>query len=252
MRPAPTSPSVVSIQHDVRAHFGWTYEADRVSAAQLREACNHHPSAEAFGWSASGRAETMEVIRTALVQAQQVVLVGAGVEIEDMNQTWAEGTVFVAADGAVGACLGQDVVCVVTDLDGEPHLSRAVEQNIPLVVHAHGDNVNAWRHALQQWSAKGGIPLMLTHQCDEHHDDMYNVGGFTDGDRAACFIRSLGVPNERVRYMGYTTDRVGSWSGATNPERKLAKLVWMERVLDLLDPEWPSRQLPAPPTAERT
>ncbi|MEC8168412.1 MAG: hypothetical protein VX052_05295, partial [Candidatus Thermoplasmatota archaeon] len=100
MRPAPTSPSVVSIQHDVRAHFGWTYEADRVSAAQLREACNHHPSAEAFGWSASGRAETLEIIRTALVQAQQVVLVGAGVEIEDMNRTWAEGTVFVAADGA--------------------------------------------------------------------------------------------------------------------------------------------------------
>ena len=93
---------------------------------------------------------------------------------------------------------------------------------------------------------------MLTHQCDEQYDDMYNVGGFTDGDRAACFIRSLGVPNERVQYMGYTTDRVGSWSGTTNPERKLAKLVWMERVLDLLDPEWPSRQLSAPPTAERT
>ena len=152
MRLRPTSPSVVSIQHDVRAHFGWTYEADRVSAAQLRKACNHHPSAEAFGWSASGRPRRWRSFEPHWCK-REVVLVGAGVEIEDMNRTWAEGTVFVVADGAVGACLGQDVVCVRPTLTESPTFPMRSSKTFRSLSTAHGDNVNAWRHAVQQWSA---------------------------------------------------------------------------------------------------
>ena len=141
------------------------------------------------------------------------------------------------------ACLGRvEVVCVVSDLDGEPHLSKAVERNIPLVVHAHGDNIETWQACLTRWASSGGIPLVLTHQCDDVYEDAYNVGGFTDGDRAACFLLALGVPVERLSFVGYSTDRVGPWSGATDPDRKLAKLAWMARVLDLIDPNWVQRR----------
>ena len=174
-------PPLVALQHEVRAHFGWGYEADQRSAAMLREACNHHPMAETYGWSPPAREATFENIRQALMQAQHIVLVGAGASVDDLAQPWEEGTVFVAADGAVGACLDRvEVVCVVTDLDGEPHLSQAIERNIPLVVHAHGDNMETWQACLQRWASSGGIPLMLTHQCDDVYDDAYNVGGFTD------------------------------------------------------------------------
>jgi len=236
-------PSLVALQHEVRADFGWGYEADQRSAAMLREACNHHPMGGTCGWSPLARAATLEKIHEALKQAQHIVLVGAGVREDDLEQAWEEGTVFVAADGAVGACLDRvEVVCVVSDLDGEPHLSKAVERRIPLVVHAHGDNMETWQGCLQRWSSSGGTPLVLTHQCEDQYEDMYNVGGFTDGDRAACFVLALGIPKERISFVGYSTDRVGPWSGATDPERKLSKLAWMARVLDLIDQDWVDRR----------
>ena len=49
---------------------------------------------------------------------------------------------------------------------------------------------------------------------------MFNPGGFTDGDRALCFIQALGRSLENVECIGFRTDVVGSWSGTTNPERK--------------------------------
>ena len=235
--------SLVALQHEVRAHFGWGYEADQRSAAMLREACNHHPQAEGCGWTAEAREATLSRLHQTLTEAQHIVLVGAGVREEEFDQAWDEGTVFVAADGAVGACLDRvEVVCVVSDLDGEPHLSKAVERNIPLVVHAHGDNIETWQTCLQRWALSGGIPLVLTHQCDEVYEDAYNVGGFTDGDRAACFLLAMGIPTERMSFVGYSTDRVGPWSGTTDPQRKLAKLAWMARVLDLIDATWSQRR----------
>ena len=172
---APTP--LVALQHDVRATLGGATSrpAECIDAALGLQST---PQAEASGWTPAARTQTLERIHDALMQARHIVLVGAGVAENDIEQPWEEGTVFVAADGAVGACLGRvDVVCVVTDLDGEPHLSKAVESNIPLVVHAHGDNTATWRTCLQRWSASGGVPMVLTHQCDDVYDDAFNVGG---------------------------------------------------------------------------
>ena len=243
MWPSP-APRLLAIQHEVRLHFGWAYEEDVSSAASLRDACNHHTKAEQLNWTAPQRAETLKRLQEEIASAETVVLVGAGVRTESMEREWDDKTVFIAADGAVGACLGRvDVLCVVSDLDGEPHLSEAAQQGIPLIIHAHGDNVEAWNRCLHQWASSGGIPLVLTHQSDEVYSDMHNVGGFTDGDRAACFLAWLGVESEKVRYVGFASDHVGPWSGTTEPARKLAKLAWMDQILYLIDPAWKTRRI---------
>ena len=243
MWPSP-APRLLAIQHEVRLHFGWAYEEDVSSAASLRDACNHHPEAEQLNWTAPQRAETLKRLQEEIASAETVVLVGAGVRTESMEREWDDKTVFIAADGAVGACLGRvDVLCVVSDLDGEPHLSEAAQQGIPLIIHAHGDNVEAWDRCLHQWASSGGIPLVLTHQSDEVYSDMHNVGGFTDGDRAACFLAWLGVESEKVRYVGFASDHVGPWSGTTEPARKLAKLAWMDQILHLIDSAWKTRRI---------
>ena len=243
MWPSP-APRLLAIQHEVRLHFGWAYEEDVSSAASLRDACNRHPEAEQLNWTAPQRAETLKRLQEEIASAETVVLVGAGVRTESMEREWDDKTVFIAADGAVGACLGRvDVLCVVSDLDGEPHLSEAAQQGIPLIIHAHGDNVEAWNRCLHQWASSGGIPLVLTHQSDEVYSDMHNVGGFTDGDRAACFLAWLGVESEKVRYVGFASDHVGPWSGTTEPDRKLAKLAWMDQILYLIDPAWKTRRI---------
>ena len=243
MWPSP-APRLLAIQHEVRLHFSWAYEEDVSSAASLRDACNHHPEAEQLNWTAPQRAETLKRLQEEIASAETVVLVGAGVRTESMEREWDDKTVFIAADGAVGACLGRvDVLCVVSDLDGEPHLSEAAQQGIPLIIHAHGDNVEAWDRCLHQWASSGGVPLVLTHQSDEVYSDMHNVGGFTDGDRAACFLAWLGVESEKVRYVGFASDHVGPWSGTTEPARKLAKLAWMDQILHLIDSAWKTRRI---------
>ena len=63
---------------------------------------------------------------------------------------------------------------------------------------------------------------------------MHNPGGFTDGDRAVCFLIALGLDAERIKMLGTRSDIVGKWSGATDPERKVVKLQWMDRVIRML------------------
>ena len=228
----------IQIQDEVRQHFGWAHEDDAKSAVALLSACENHPHAEAFGWSRPARNTTLERIRGVLTTADSVVLVGAAAQRKELDRSWPGGTVFVAADGAVGACL--DLVmpaCVVTDLDGGEHLDAAVSRGVPLFVHAHGDNLSTWARLLRAWSSNPP-QLVLTHQCRNPIEGMLNPGGFTDGDRAACLMRWLGVEEEKVIFVGYSTDRVGPWSGTTDPVRKLEKLVWMATVLDLVSPKW--------------
>lgn len=230
--------ALIGVQDRVRAHFGWSYQADVTSAIGLRNVCNEHPQANLFGWSPERRAETLEAVRERLLDAARVVLVGAAASREHLDRAWPSGTEFVAADGAVGACLGLvEPVCVVTDLDGGVHLDGAVDNGIPLIVHAHGDNAKTWSTMLQRWTAKPPR-LVLTHQTHEHHPDMFNPGGFTDGDRAVCFVRWLGVQNERIHLLGYDETRVGPWSGTTDPVRKMEKLSWMAQILDMVYPLW--------------
>ena len=76
-------------------------------------------------------------------------------------------------------------------------------------------------------------PVILTHQTPENLEGMYNPGGFTDGDRAVCFVMSQNVSCNQIRLRGFQTHSIGRWTGRTNPERKMRKLEWMSRVLDI-------------------
>ena len=76
--------------------------------------------------------------------------------------------------------------------------------------------------------------MILTHQVKEQIDGLENFGGFTDGDRAVCLALALGVNLQDVTLVGFSTTKVGKWSGQTNPERKLEKLDWMLKVLEII------------------
>ena len=77
--------------------------------------------------------------------------------------------------------------------------------------------------------------MVLTHQTKSTIEGMSNPGGFTDGDRAACIVRSIGVPVESISMLGTRTDVVGHWSGITDENAKLEKLKWMSKVLEILE-----------------
>jgi 2-amino-4-hydroxy-6-hydroxymethyldihydropteridine diphosphokinase len=138
----------------------------------------------------------------------------------------------VAADGATSACLAAGLVptLVVTDLDGPvPSEIAANRRGSLVVVHGHGDNLPALSEWVPQfpgelvgsWSGPPRGPLI-------------NVGGFTDGDRAAFLAEHCGAP--RILLWGFDFDRVEE-QDPSKRARKLAKLTWARQLLQLLAEE---------------
>lgn len=135
----------------------------------------------------------------------------------------------VAADGAARRCLEAGLVpeVVVTDLDG-PVASEvsANARGALVVVHAHGDNVAALTRWVPEFTGE-----LAGSWAGPPERGLLNVGGFTDGDRAAYLAAHLGA--RRVLLWGFDFEHVDETEG---PERlrKLAKLAWARRDLDLL------------------
>jgi uncharacterized Rossmann fold enzyme len=224
--------ALLSIQDKIRIDFGWDLKNDLQSATALQQSC--------LGVDAVKCAT--ERLITILKKAEEIVILGAAVEPEDLLLLNGNCQ-FVAADGSVGVFdelppqIAQSawarLALVVSDGDGGEAMLRASQQKIPFALHAHGDNQDEWRELLP--ILKQNCPtLILTHQCPEPIEGMHNPGGFTDGDRAACIVAACGIPANKVRLIGFRSDEIGRWTGITDPVRKLRKLKWMEAVLDIL------------------
>jgi len=132
----------------------------------------------------------------------------------------------VAADGAARTCLGAGLVpsVITTDLDGPvPAEIEANGRGAFVVVHAHGDNVAA----LERWV--GEFPGELAGSwAGPPRDGLLNVGGFTDGDRAAYLAEELGA--RRILLWGFDPGTVEE-ADAPAAELKRRKLAWAARAL---------------------
>jgi 2-amino-4-hydroxy-6-hydroxymethyldihydropteridine diphosphokinase len=142
----------------------------------------------------------------------------------------------VAADGATEVCLGAAIVpaVIVTDLDGPVPAEIAANRRGSLaVVHAHGDNVPALSEWVPQFPGElagswSGPPRAA----------LLDVGGFTDGDRAAFLAEHVGA--RRILLWGFDFDSVDE-RDADARERKRAKLGWAREMLGVLARHAPGR-----------
>ena len=204
-----TNQDSILIQDEIREYFGWSLESDYQSALSLVKMC---------------KSPTTNIELTGKVT---VVGAAAPTGFIPTNPT-------VVADGAIGAISDLSLVkLIVTDGDGSPYIENALNIGIPICLHAHGDNIDAWSNILSLVDTEQQV--ILTHQTPYSIDGMYNPGGFTDGDRAVCIALALGATE--IELIGFSTDEVGAWSGATDEKRKLIKLKWMNKVLSLLSLE---------------
>ena len=233
----PVPNELITLQGEVRQAFGWSLDADDSSAMEMEKCFSEkHPFGQE-AWSIESRKAALLSLKQSICSAERLVIIGAGSESIQTHQY--PGAKFVAADGAVGAIDDLSrVLCVVSDGDGAEHLERAARHGIHIVLHAHGDNADIWKHLASKWANfDSPPPLTLTYQSMKQYDGMYNPGGFTDGDRALCLIRALGRSLDVVECIGFRTDYVGPWSGTTDPLRKKQKLRWMEESMRRLGVE---------------
>ena len=132
----------------------------------------------------------------------------------------------LAADGATATCLEAGLVpsVIVTDLDGPvPALLAANRRGSLVVIHGHGDNLAELEEWVPQFSGE-----LAGSWAGPPRASLLDVGGFTDGDRAAYLAEHVGA--RRILLWGFDFERVDELepSGAA---RKLAKLRWARALL---------------------
>jgi uncharacterized Rossmann fold enzyme len=169
-----------------------------------------------------GREQPLQAAE-AKVRGHSVVVVGNAPSLEkELDGLQESDAVFIAADGATSVLLKRGIVpdIVVTDLDGPfPAILKANQTGSIVVVHAHGDNLDALKKYVPQLER-----IIGTVQCHPP-PGLYNFAGFTDGDRCVFLAKELGAAS--IKLVGFDFD-----DESVTP-RKKKKLAWAKKLIDL-------------------
>ena len=173
-----------------------------------------------------------------LLSGKPVLVFGAGPSLEeDLQQIVKKNLLrkctIISADGATTALLQlAEVVLdvVVTDLDGNiDDLLRADGLGSVMMVHGHGDNISRLRKYVPKFKNVIGTTQV------EPRPNVYNFGGFTDGDRAVFLAVAMGA--KLVALAGMDLGQiVGKYSKkqVRSVEVKISKLKICKELLEWL------------------
>lgn len=141
---------------------------------------------------------------------------------QEMDTLPSIGAALIAADGAAAVMLKKGIVpdIVVSDLDGPfPAILEACQRGAIIVVHAHGDNLDALKRYVPQLEN-----IIGTCQC-RPPAGLYNFGGFTDGDRSVFLAKELGASS--IKLVGF------DFEDQSVTPRKRKKLAWAKRLIEV-------------------
>ena len=163
--------------------FGFSREGDEKSAQVLDEILSQEGCL------------TLEDLSKIVGFSDKFILFGAGPSLKEHIQYVKENYdlkeyVLVSADGATTALIEERLVpdIVATDLDGNlDDILLANLRGANIVVHAHGDNLDKIVNITSFFTN-----VLGTTQA-QPVGNLYNFGGFTDGDRALFLIVALGA-----------------------------------------------------------
>ncbi|MDO5845377.1 MAG: DUF115 domain-containing protein [Methanocorpusculum sp.] len=168
-------------------YFGFSREADEQSAKILSGLLPH---------------DDLLLLINAIEGADIIVAGNSPSLAKDITKTDFTGSCIIAADAAARklntAGIRPDVI--FSDLDGlDDDFLAMNEKGTILVIHAHGDNIPL----VKSWLPKVKGPVIGTTQSTPL-DNVYNFGGFSDGDRAVFAAHELG--GRTVKLIGFDLD----------------------------------------------
>ncbi|MCF0227073.1 MAG: DUF115 domain-containing protein [Methanobrevibacter sp.] len=214
--------------------FGFSRDGDESSASTLNILLNLQGSLTF---------EDLQDKITNCRDADKVIVFGAGPSLKnsviklkrdyDLNDY-----VLISADGATTALIEEKIVpdIVVTDLDGNiDDILIANTRDAAVVVHAHGDN----EESLLKYTEYFTNVLGTTQS--KPFGNLYNFGGFTDGDRAVFLAVALGAKDILLAGMDFG-DVVTKYSRPNNKnllepadDIKKKKLQYGEKLLSWIE-----------------
>jgi uncharacterized Rossmann fold enzyme len=173
--------------------FGFSREGDEASAKLLDEILSTEGCL------------TLNDLADIVGFSDKFIVFGAGPSIKEhvemlKNDYDLKDYVLVAADGATTALIEQKLVpdIVATDLDGNiDDILLANIRGANIVIHAHGDNIDR----IASLSSFFNNVLGTTQA--QPVGNLYNFGGFTDGDRAIFLAVALGASEITLAGMDF-------------------------------------------------
>lgn len=170
---------------------------------------------------------------------KKVFVFGAGPSLESSIQQYAseiKKATCITADGATSALLKQKIIpqIIVTDLDGYiPDQIKANEKGSKIVIHAHADNTEQ----IQNINSLFQGPIIGTTQVNpDKFSLLFNVGGFTDGDRSVYLADHFQA--KKIYLIGFDYHKeIGLYSFAENKNKQLKKqkLKWCDYLIKQLE-----------------
>ncbi|KYK30615.1 MAG: hypothetical protein AYK22_03275 [Thermoplasmatales archaeon SG8-52-3] len=205
------------IYKKISREFNYTYEREKNSAEILNNLLNDK---QLF---------PIKQLEKIIIN-KEIVIFGAGPSLENSIEKYKKkiiNFVKITADGATSALLKKNILpdIIVTDFDGYmPDQIKANLNGCIVIIHAHGDNISSIKKYVKEF--KKNI-IGTTHIDPSSFENIYNFGGFTDGDRAV-FLSSH-FKAKKINLIGFDFDgKIGMFS---YPEKKdlnmkLKKLFW--------------------------
>jgi len=176
-----------------------------------------------------------------IIENKEIIVFGACYSIEKvimLHKRKLFNKIKITADGATSALLENNILpdIIVTDLDGKINdQKKANTEGSIVVVHAHGDNIQKIKNHLSDFKGK----IIGTTQIDSKpFENLYNFGGFTDGDRAVFLADYFNA--KKIYLVGFDFDgSIGKYSFSNEKDKllKLKKLYWCKYLLNILKKE---------------
>lgn len=160
------------------------------------------------------------------VEGSRVAIAGGAGTLSDEFSAVEDADAVFAAGASLSRLheAGLTVDCAVTDLDSTPELAvELAHRGTPIVAHAHGDNIPA----VEEYGPRLAEGALVPTTQAEPSGQVRNVGGFTDGDRAAFLADHLGA--DELAFPGW------EFEDSSVDRMKARKLVWAERLLYWLE-----------------
>ena len=192
---------------EIRQQFHYSTEKDQEAAYLLSRLIKR-------------KALDLKTIENKIV-GRRIIVIGAGLGLgSNINFIKKDRkTVKIAADDTVRALIENKIRpdIVLTDLDGDiSFLRKADKMGSIMVVHAHGDNIDALKRMVPTFRHVIGSTQVMP------VNNVYNFGGFTDGDRCVFLADELGA-KEIIMVGMDLSDHIGKYSKTPIEDFELKK-----------------------------
>ncbi|HKL97460.1 MAG TPA: 6-hydroxymethylpterin diphosphokinase MptE-like protein [Methanocorpusculum sp.] len=171
----------------ILAYFGFSREDDERSAELLSTLLPR---------------DDIALLQNAISGKDCVVCGNAPSLPSDIKNTNLAGKIIIAADAAASVLFSEGIRpdIILSDMDGmDDDFLEMNDAGTILVLHAHGDNIPQVR----SWVPKVRGPIVGTTQSTPLAN-VYNFGGFSDGDRCVFTAHELGAAS--VSLIGFDLD----------------------------------------------